>query len=104
MGIIGQVSAQLIDVLLIVSFITVLTLFIVTGRHRHIAIGEISDDTGLDELRGLMASASSEFRFCVCAQMEIVRNMDTDYQKVVQHAADLSSAENNPSMKAAIIP
>lgn len=103
MGNIDQISARLIDVLLIISFFTALVLLVLTGHHRHITIGEVSDDTGWDQLRVPMLGASAEFRFSVSAQMETVRKMATDYQKVVQHAADRCYAATVPALKAALI-
>lgn len=100
---IEQISARLIDGLLIITFLTALVLLAVAGRRRSITIGEVADGTGRNELKEPLSDASARFRLNIGTQLEKARKTVADFQEKVKDAADRCYALEIPDMKGALI-
>jgi hypothetical protein len=100
---IDQISARVIDGLLLITLLTALVLLVLTGRRRHITIADISNGTGRTDLNDSMADASVSFRLNVGTELENVRAIVLDYQNKVRNVPDRSYALTLPEMKDALI-
>lgn len=86
--IIERITGEVIDGLLIISFLTVLTLLLLAGRRRHITIAVVFNSTEPDDLSEALRTVSADFRFATGTELEKVRRIVRRYHRKVRNAPD----------------
>jgi hypothetical protein len=100
---IEQISARIIDGLLIITFLTALLLVVTAGRRRRITIADVSNAAGRSGLNDVISDASADFRLAVGAELEWVRRIVLYYHNKVEHAPERCYGLQLPEMKDALL-